>query len=113
MHYQSHKSIFTSLFAFKIRAKSVYALIALITALAFVALVSTAVTHHHETTQESQDCSICGAVSDKIGTSHVAATVAISTFFVLFTLVVVTPGNIFYPTVSLLPPSCGPPAPVR
>jgi hypothetical protein len=95
--------------SFRLKAKGWCALVALVTSLAFISLVSTAVTHHHTTTQESQDCSICSAVSNKVVGPVAAPVVVLTQFFLLFALAVSALRSSSYRTESLLPPSCGPP----
>jgi len=96
-------------FSLKFKARTWCALVALITALAFISLVSTAATHYHTTAQETQDCSVCSVVSHKIGGGFSVPTVNITQFFVLFAVAVVTLRSTFYSTSELFPPSCGPP----
>ncbi|WP_105533835.1 hypothetical protein [Solimicrobium silvestre] len=110
MFQQQRKSSATSRFTLKLKAKSWCALVALITALAFISLISIAATHHHSTVQESQDCSFCSAVSDKIGGNLAAPSLFVASFFVLFRVAVQTLRSTFYVTSKLFPPSCGPPS---
>jgi len=95
--------------SFKLKAKGWCALVALVTSLAFISLVSTAVTHYHTTAQESQDCSICSVAAHKIDGPVSAPIVAITQFFLLFALAVLALRSSTYRTESPLPPSCGPP----
>jgi hypothetical protein len=95
--------------SFKMKARLWCALVALITSLAFVSLVSTAVTHYHATAQESQDCSICSVAAHKIDGPVAAPTVVNTQFFLLFALAVLALRSSSYRTDSPLPPSCGPP----
>lgn len=84
-------------------------MVALLTALSFIALVSTAVTHYHGTSQETQDCSICAVVADKIGSANAPAALIAAQLFVLFSVVTASLRNASYANSELLPPSCGPP----
>jgi hypothetical protein len=94
------------------RAKTWCALVALITALAFISLVSTAATHYHTTTQDSQDCSVCSVVSHKVGGSFAAPTVKLAQFFVLFEVALTVQFRNFFSCTNLYPPGCGPPTQV-
>jgi hypothetical protein len=99
-------------FSLKYTARTWCALVALITALAFISLVSTAVTHYHTSAQETQDCSVCSVVSHKIGGGFAVPKLNVTQFFVLFALAVITLRSTFYSTSELFPPSCGPPGTV-
>ena len=96
-------------FAFKFKAATWCALIALITAFAFVSLVTTAATHLHSTVQETQDCSICGVVTNKIGSGLSSLSLSATQFFLLFAALVVALLSANYIAPAELPPSCGPP----
>ena len=85
------------------------ALIAFITALAFIALVSTSVSHIHQTSQETQDCSICSIVTDKVGSGFTATALPVTRFVVLFAIAALTLSSSLHATALLLPRSCGPP----
>jgi len=84
--------------------------IALLTALSFVLLISTAATHHHANSVEDQSCSLCSAVSNKL--DHVTPTaLAIVTLHVLVYKLFTSKEDVSdFALPTLLPPSCGPPA---
>ena len=101
---------FASLTGLKYTARNWCALVALITMLAFVALVSVSVTHYHTTAHETQECSICSVVSDKVGGGFKAPALAITQFFVLFALATAVLRSTLITSALPLPPSCGPPS---
>jgi len=109
MHRRQYQSKTAAAFTFKLKAKTWCVLVALITALAFLALTSAAATHYHSTAQESHECSICCAIADKVGGNSVVPSILIAHFFVLFALAIQTLTSNFYSTPQLLPPGCGPP----
>jgi len=105
-HRQRH---FSPICAFLFKARIWFAPIALITALAFITLVSASATHFHSTSQKSQECSICSVVADKIGSSFTAPASVTTHFFVLFAVAAITLRSSLHSCAKLLPPSCGPP----
>ena len=99
----------SSLSALKFRAKTAYALIALITALCFITLVSSAATHYHSSTHETQECSLCSVVSDKLAGGITMTTTLLVALVILFTLCAPSQRLTDYCSAELFPPSCGPP----
>jgi hypothetical protein len=93
----------------KLRIKSWDALIALITALSFIALISIASTHLHVTAQETIDCSFCSVASDKTGGDLANVSLAVAGFFILFLTAAPRLRSACYASIQLFPPSCGPP----
>jgi len=86
------------------------ACIALVTGLAFILLLSTAATHHHESSLDDRDCAICTAVVGKVsgGTAVVA-----STQTVLLLQYAILSAAIRYAAsfpILFFPPICGPPS---
>ncbi|MFZ6689822.1 hypothetical protein ACO0K0_18965 [Undibacterium sp. SXout11W] len=84
--------------------------VALLTALSFALLISTAATHHHANSIEDQACSLCSAISDKL--DHVTPTTQVPLTLQLFAYTLQA-GDAYlsdFAAPSLLPPSCGPPA---
>lgn len=84
--------------------------VAVITAITFVLLVSTAATHRHATSLEDQGCSLCAAVVHKLTGSEPALKLAQTVVFLAYRLPSVQAIDIDYPAPLLFPPSCGPPA---
>ncbi|MFZ6864638.1 hypothetical protein ACO0K7_18600 [Undibacterium sp. Ji67W] len=84
--------------------------VALLTALSFALLISTAATHHHANSIEDQACSLCSAISDKLDHVTPVGQALHTVQLFAYTLQV---SNAYLPDFSapsLLPPSCGPPA---
>ena len=84
--------------------------VALLTALSFVLLISTAATHHHASSVEDQGCSLCSAVSDKFDHVTPSATTLVTVDFVAYALFANDHHTAEFSPSTLLPPSCGPPA---
>jgi hypothetical protein len=84
--------------------------IAVITALTFVLLVTTAATHHHATSLEDQGCSLCAAVVHKLTGSEPALKLAQTVVFLAYCLPPLETVSVAYLTPLLFPPSRGPPA---
>ncbi|GGC60495.1 hypothetical protein GCM10011396_04240 [Undibacterium terreum] len=84
--------------------------IAVITAISFVLMVSTAVTHHHATSLEDQGCSLCTAVAHKLTGAEPALQLAQTVIFLAYRLPSIEAVSVSYPTPLLFPPSCGPPS---
>jgi len=99
----------TALSSLKFRLRNWCALVALITAFAFVALVSVSVTHHHTTFHETQDCSLCSVVSDKVGSGFSAAVMVVTRFVILFAVATAVLRSTLVTAALPLPPGCGPP----
>ena len=97
-------------FSLKAKGKTCCALVALITALAFITLVSTSVSHVHQSSQETQDCSLCSVVTDKIGGGFSATALVLTRYVVLFAIAALTLRSSLHATARLLPRSCGPPS---
>jgi hypothetical protein len=96
----------TALFGLKFRAQT---WCALVTVLSFITLVSVSATHYHSTAHETQDCSICSVVTDKVGSGFSAPAPAVTQFFALFALATVILRSTLINAALPLPPSCGPP----
>ncbi|MES2072164.1 MAG: hypothetical protein V4488_17545 [Pseudomonadota bacterium] len=84
--------------------------IAVITAITFVLLVSTAATHHHATSLEDQGCSLCSAVVHKLSGAEPAQMLVQAVVFLAYRLPSLETASVVYLSPLLLPPSCGPPA---
>ena len=84
-------------------------LLALLTGLAFLVVVSSAVTHLHGTDQETHHCSICSLVQDQVGGDPVLPMLPVTQFFKLLTLANLVLHSASYLTPLTLPHSCGPP----
>jgi heme/copper-type cytochrome/quinol oxidase subunit 2 len=83
---------------------------ALVTIVAFVLLLSNISTHHHATSAEDQDCAVCSVVSHKITDLPEVVLPKLVLVIVSFASLLVLRARVARPSVSLLPPSCGPPA---
>jgi TRAP-type C4-dicarboxylate transport system permease small subunit len=88
------------------------ALTALVTMLAFIALVSTSVSHIHQNGHETQECSICSVVTDQVGSGFAAPALILTEFVFLFALATQTLRSSLHISAPLLPRSCGPPGSV-
>lgn len=84
-------------------------LMALITALIFLAVVSSAITHIHGTNQETHHCSICSLHQDQVDGDPLLPTLPATQFFKLLTLAIPALHSASYLTPLTLPHSCGPP----
>jgi len=83
---------------------------ALLTAITFVVLVSTAAMHHHATAVEDQDCPVCSVVTHKVADlPPVSLPVLVVVLLSYAPFLLLRPGVTHASPVSL-PPSCGPPA---
>lgn len=84
-------------------------LLALLTGLAFVSLVSSTATHVHATLQATHDCAICSLAQDQADGDLLLPVLALTQFFVLFTLATLVLRSASYLMPLTLPHSCGPP----
>jgi hypothetical protein len=82
--------------------------LAIITAISFVLLVATAVTHDHAPSEEV--CSLCQAVSHHSGNTPAVPVVAAVNMLVLFEVLVPAKFQLLPTLPFLLPLICGPPA---
>jgi hypothetical protein len=84
--------------------------VAIVVALSFLLLVSTASTHHHTKAIEDQSCSVCSSVNVKPHDIEPISLLAKVIIFLGYHFPVSGEIHIAYLAVSLLPPSCGPPS---
>ena len=84
---------------------------AMLTAITFVVLVSTAAMHHHATMVEDQDCAICSVVTHKLADLPLVTLPRLVVIFIAYAPFLPATQRVAHASPSLLPPSCGPPAP--
>lgn len=84
--------------------------LAIITAISFVLLVATAVTHDHASSATEEVCSLCQAVSHHSGNTPAVPVVAAVNMLVLFEVLVPAKFQLLPTLPFLLPLICGPPA---
>jgi hypothetical protein len=82
---------------------------ALLTALTFVVLVSTAAMHHHATTAEDQDCAVCSVITHKITDVPLVILPRLVVVLVSYAPFLLAAPAIAPASPLLLPPGCGPP----
>lgn len=85
-------------------------LVAVVTAFAFAMLFSAALSHHHETALELEDCLVCAVVVNKVSLDKpIVKLQQLATIFLYQTPL----GAQIYANLDkstyILPPSCGPP----
>lgn len=86
---------------------------AILVALSFALLVSTAATHHHASAAAAHDCVVCSAVADKVADVPPAPMLAEALAFQAYFLPSAVPPYVsWYAAPELLPPGCGPPVSV-
>jgi hypothetical protein len=86
------------------------AVVALFTALAFVALLITAASHHHNSSIEDHDCAICSVAIQKIANTNLVDLPQMVSVLVSYAPFIAESRAIAHVTSVFLPPSCGPPA---
>jgi hypothetical protein len=84
---------------------------AILTAVTFVVLVSTAAMHHHTTAAEDQDCSICSVVTHKLADHPLVDLPKLTVIFISYAPFLPAMPGVAHVSPLLPPPSCGPPAP--
>ena len=82
---------------------------AFLTALTFAMLLVTAASHHHATTLEDRDCSVCSTVVHQVSGTAAAPVIGQVVSALLYKIHIATSHHAAYASSSLLPPSCGPP----
>ena len=85
---------------------------ALLTAITFVVLVSTAAMHHHATAVDDQDCPVCSVVTHKAAGPLPAVLPTPVVIFLSYTPFLPSKPGVAHASPVPLPPSCGPPAPI-
>jgi hypothetical protein len=83
---------------------------AVLTAITFALLVSTAVSHRHATSLEDQACSICSVAAHKLTSADPAPVLAQILIFIAYHLPTLVSISVNAVSPLLLPPSCGPPS---
>jgi hypothetical protein len=83
---------------------------ALLTAITFVVLVSTAAMHHHATAVEDQDCAVCSVVTHKVTNLPLVVLPKLVVVFLSYSPFLLPKPFITLASPVVLPPSCGPPA---
>jgi uncharacterized membrane protein YoaK (UPF0700 family) len=83
--------------------------LALLTAFAFVLLVTTATQHHHASSAEDLDCSICSVVMHKLADAPLMHLQKLLIVFIAFAFFQASASCILHTSPLWLPPSCGPP----
>jgi hypothetical protein len=82
---------------------------AFLTALTFAMLLVTAASHHHATSLEDRDCSVCSTAVHQVPGAPATPVIGQVVSALLYKIDVATSHNAAYASSSLLPPSCGPP----
>ena len=83
---------------------------AILTAIAFTFLVSTAATHHHKTLIDDQDCAVCSVVSHKLADQPLVVLPKLVAILIAYAPFLPAASCATHVSPFLLPPSCGPPA---
>jgi hypothetical protein len=83
---------------------------ALLTAITFMVLISTAAMHHHATAVDDQDCPICSVVTHKAAGSLPATLPAQVVVLLSYAPFLPSKPGVAHASPVSLPPSCGPPA---
>jgi hypothetical protein len=83
---------------------------ALLAAITFIVLVSTAATHHHATTVDDQDCAICSVVTHKLADLPLVKLPKLVVILVSYAPFLRAAPSVAHASPLRLPPSCGPPA---
>lgn len=83
--------------------------VSLLAALSFLLVVSTSTSHIHKNAAALQDCAVCAVVADKLADIPVPPALVHDVQFQTYHVVAATVRVASYTTVSLLPPSRGPP----
>ncbi|MFI4939670.1 MAG: hypothetical protein ACHP7O_04900, partial [Burkholderiales bacterium] len=84
---------------------------AILTAITFVVLVSTAAMHHHATVAEDQDCAICSVVTHKLADHPLVDLPKLTVIFISYAPFLSAIPPAAHASPLLLPPGRGPPAP--
>jgi hypothetical protein len=82
---------------------------ALLTAITFVVLVSTAAMHHHATAVEDQECATCSVLTHKLADVPLVKLPTLILLLVSYAPYLLAAPVVAHISLSLLPPACGPP----
>jgi len=83
---------------------------ALLTAITFVVLVSSAAMHHHATAVEDQECATCSVLTHKLAALHAVKLPELALILVSYAPYLLATPIAVHLSPTLLPPACGPPA---
>jgi hypothetical protein len=83
---------------------------ALLTAMTFVVLVSTAAMHHHATVVDDQDCAVCSIVTHKVTDIPPTTLPALVLILLSFAPFLLAKPGVAHVSSILFPPARGPPA---
>lgn len=95
-------------FALLRRRNSAWRWLAVVVALAFALLVSTAATHHHPAGQD-RDCAICAAVVHAVSDTVLPVAVPVASYLLLYALERTAPAPLHHAVQVPFPCICGPP----
>jgi len=85
--------------------------VAVVTAFAFALLLFAALSHHHETALDVEDCFVCAVVMHKVGLNKTVVKLQqIVTIFLYQALTGFKACENVDKSICILPPSCGPPS---